>query len=328
MMHKISMHLNDYNTYFTSYNCDGYLKLLYKANLLNFTVAGKVFRGRVFEYCVHNNLKIDFQGDSNNYDAVITCSDLVIQKNIRKRKIILIQEGMTDPENFMFYAVKYLGLPRYLASTSTTGLSHAYKVFCVASEGYRDLFIKKGINPDKIAVTGIPNFDNLNEFLNNSFPLKNYVLSATSDCRETCKFENRKKFIFRSLEIADGRQLIFKLHPNENFRRAIKEIRKYAPDSLIYTGGNTNHMIANCDVLITKYSSVVYTGIALGKEVYSDFDIDELRARAPIQNGGLSALNIADVCRKIVEGETTKVNNYENEGLALPAYSSAAAGAI
>ena len=30
--------------------------------------------------------------------------------------------------------------------------------FCVASEGYRDLFISKGVKPEKIYVTGIPNF--------------------------------------------------------------------------------------------------------------------------------------------------------------------------
>jgi hypothetical protein len=302
MMHKISRFLTDYDCYFTPYYADTlFLKELYKAGYLDFTVMGRNFQQIVLEYAARNDMKIDFKGRQNNYDLVVTCSDLVIQKNIRGKKIILVQEGMTDPENFMYHLVKWLSLPRYLASTSTTGLSDAYKAFCVASYGYRDLFRQKGLDHNKIVVSGIPNFDNAVQYCNNDFPHKNFVLAATSDSRETFKYENRKKFILKALRIADGRKLIFKLHPNEKKQRAAKEILKYAPNSLIYDSGNTNHMIANCDVLITKYSSVVYLGLALGKEVYSDFDTEKLRKMTPIQNNGKSAENIAEVCRIIVE---------------------------
>jgi hypothetical protein len=54
-------------------------------------------------------------------------------------------------------------------------------------------------------------------------------------------------------------------------------------------------------VLITQYSSVVYIGLALGKEVHSYFDLEMLRLLAPIQNGGTSGQNIAQVCREILE---------------------------
>src|SRR5207249_7217172 len=114
--------------------------------------------------------------------------------------------------------------PRYLASTAATGLSHAYDYFCVASQGYRDLFIRKGVDPAKIRITGIPNFDNCASALDNDFPYRGYVLVATSDMRETFKYENRKAFIEKCLRIADGRQLIFKLHPNENIARATVEL--------------------------------------------------------------------------------------------------------
>jgi hypothetical protein len=60
-------------------------------------------------------------------------------------------------------------------------------------------------------------------------------------------------------------------------------------------------MIANCDVLITKYSSVVYVGLALGKEVYSYFDINMLKKLLPLQNNGASACNIALVGKKLLE---------------------------
>ena len=208
---------------------------------------------------------------------------------------------MTDPITITYFLAKYFGFPRWIASTAATGISNQYDLFCVASEGYKDLFIKKGADPDKIVVTGIPNFDNAKQFLNNDFPHKNYVMVATSDARETFKIENRKKFILDTVKIANGKQLLFKLHPNEKFERAKREIEKYAPGALVYQQGNTNHMIANCDVLITKYSSVVYIGLALGKEVHSYFNINDLKKLMPIQNNGTSAERIAGIGKQMLE---------------------------
>jgi hypothetical protein len=224
---------------------------------------------------------------------------------------------MTDPKTVFFYTAKYLGFPRYLASTSTNGLSDAYDYFCVASEGYKKMFVKNGCNPGKVKVTGIPNFDNSRKYLKNNFPDRNYVLVCTSDNRETYIYENRKKFIEKAVLLADGRQMIFKLHPNENTERAVQEIKKYAPGSQVFAEGNTNEMIANCDVLITRYSSVVYIGLALGKEVYSDFNIDKLKALLPDQNGGTSSLKIAGICEQLLNG-VPEQEYYYNEKYALP----------
>jgi galactitol-specific phosphotransferase system IIB component len=301
MMHQIAQNLSDYDSYFTPYYSDGIVRAAAKTGILDFSVLGGKFKTQTLEYLYNNKLKIDSEGKDNDYDLVVTCSDLIIQKNIRNKKVVLVQEGMTDPENLAYYIVKTLKLPRYFASTSVTGLSDAYDVFCVASEGYRELFIKKGVKPEKIAVTGIPNYDNCAQYLKNNFPYRNYVLVCTSDMRETYKYENRKKFILEALKIANGRQLIFKLHPNEKFDRAKKEVDKWAPGSLVFQTENTNHMIANCDVLITRYSTVVYVGIALGKEVYSAFNLQELKRQCPIQNSGMSAVNIARICREMIE---------------------------
>jgi hypothetical protein len=305
MMHKISTYFPDYQCFFTPFYSDGFLKLLTNLRVLDFTILGGQFKDRTFSYLKRHNLAIDFEGINNEYDLVYTCSDLIVPKNIRNKKLILVQEGMTDPENLMYYLVKYLKLPRWLASTSTTGLSNTYDKFCVASEGYKELFIKKGADPDRVEVTGIPNFDNCKEYLNNDFPHKRYVLVATSDSRETFKYENRRKFIEHARKIADGRQLIFKLHPNENVERAIAEINAYAPGALVYSSGNTSHMIANCDVLVTKYSSVVYIGLALGKEVYSEFNLNELKKLVPIQNNGTSSGAIAEVGRSLLTATRT-----------------------
>ena len=306
MLHQISMHLSDYDSYFSPYYADGFIGKIAQTHLLDFSVLGGQFRERTIKYLRSNKLNIDFGGKLNNYDIVIICSDLVVPKNILNKRVILVQEGMTDPENFIYYLVKGLDLPRWLASTSTTGLSDCYDKFCVASDGYKELFIRKGIKPEKIVVTGIPNFDNCKQYLDNDFPYKNFVLVATSDMRETYKYENRKKFIKRAVKIANGRQLIFKLHPNEFIERATQEINMYAPGALVYSQGKTEEMIANCNVLITRYSSVVFVGLALGKEVYSEFDLGELKKLMPLQNGGISSYNIAMVVEELLKTEKEK----------------------
>lgn len=196
IMHAISKHLADrYDCVFTPYYADDYKALLNRYGCLDFSILGGEFKQNTLDYFKAHDLEIDEGGKRRNYDLVLTASDLIIQKNIRRGRILLVQEGMTDPENLFYYLVKWFKLPRWLASTSTTGLSDSYEKFCVASEGYRDLFIKKGIKAEKIVVTGIPNFDNIKKYLKNSFPYKNYVLAATSDMRETFKLDNRKKFI-------------------------------------------------------------------------------------------------------------------------------------
>ncbi len=309
-MHQISEELPEYDSYFAPYYPDGYgyIELVTNAGLLDMTILGGQAKKRTLNYLSKNKLNIDENGSHYNYDLVYICSDLLIQKNIRDKKIILVQEGMTDPENFIYYLVKNFRLPRWIASTSVTGLSYAYDKFCVASEGYKELFINKGVNPDKLEITGIPNFDNCNEFLNNDFPYHGFVLVATSDMRETYKYENRRKFIKKAYKIADRRQIIFKLHPNENYKRATTEIEKYAPGSIVFQKEKIEPMIANCDVLITRYSTVVYVGLALGKEVHSDFDLNELKKLLPIQNNGRSALNIAHVGRRLLaETEKNKI---------------------
>jgi len=303
-MHKIADELPEYEHFFSPYYGDGVIEQFRKWGLAESTILGKKMVSRCLSYLRTNDLPVDYRGTANNYALAITCSDLVVPRNIRKKKVVLVQEGMTDPENFIYHLVKrFPFLPRWLSSTATSGLSDQYDRFCVASEGYRDLFIHKGVRPEKIVVTGMPNFDNCEKYLKNGFPHKNYVLVCTSDMRETLKYENRKRLIQEALAIAHGRQLIFKLHPNENIQRATKEINTYAPGALVYSTGNAEEMVANCDVLITRYSTTVYVALALGKEAYSDFDVQELRRLTPIQNKS-AAKNIADVCRELLEGGT------------------------
>ena len=304
MMTKIAKYLPHHELWFTPFYTDGVFEVLRNQGLLEWTVAGRQHQQRTMEFLSERGHRVDIGGQQNDYDLILTTTDIYIQKNIRNKHTVLVQEGMTDPDNLAYYLSRYLGLPRYLASTSTFGLSDEYDRLCVASEGYRDHFVSRGVNPDKVEVTGIPNFDNCAELLKQPFELmdRDYVVVATSDARETFKYENRKRFIRKAQEIANGRDLVFKLHPNERVDRAIEEFNKWAPEAHVYYNTSIDPIIAHSKALVTRFSSVVYIGIALGKEVYSDFPVDKLQRLCPLQNGGTSAMNIAEV----VEQELAK----------------------
>ena len=302
-MHQIARHLDDYDHTFSPFYVDGFDEILRRLGMIEFTVAGNKLSNRCRDYLRNQGLPMDERGRNRPYDLVVTCSDVYLQKNIRRDRMVLVQEGITDPESFMFHLVnRFRFLPLWFAGNALTGLSDAYETFCVASEGYRDFFIKKGVRAEKIAVTGIPNFDSCRQYSSNTFPYKGYVLACTSALRETLQYENRKAFIQKAVKIAGSRQLIFKLHPGEKVRRATLEINKYASGAMVFSTGNAEEMIANCDVLITRFSSTALTGLALGKETHSDFNMEEMRRLTPVQNGS-AALNIANVCRRLLESE-------------------------
>lgn len=305
-MHKIAAELPELDAHFTPYYCDGHLEVLRRLKLCDFTVLGWPWRKDCMRYLRRNGLPMDFEGRryQDEYRLVVTCSDVVVPQNIRGKPLVAVQEGMTDPERVWFWARKLLPfIPRWTAGTAWTGSSNLYDRFCVASEGYRDFFIKrKGADPRKVAVTGIPNFDDCARYRDNQFPHHGYVLACTSDARETLKLDNRTRFIRSVLALAaarGNRQVIFKLHPNENWERSTREIRAVAPDALVLTSGSAEEMVANCAVLVCQYSTLAFVGLALDKEVHSYFDVDELRRLLPKQ-GGQAARAIAQVCRAVL----------------------------
>jgi len=300
IMHQIGKHLSDCNVYYTPFYADGFLGLLSKLGLVHFTILGGRHRRDTEHYLKSQKLPVDFGGKSRNYDLVITGTDLIIQRNLRGKRILLVQEGMIEPEGWRYHLMRTLKLPRFIANTAATGLSNAYHRFCVASNGYREVFIRKGVNPAKIIVTGIPNFDNAISYTHNDFPWHGYILVATSATRETMRYHNRLKFLLKVKEHAQGKPVLFKLHPNENVTNAVREIRLFFPDAPIYTDGNIHHMIANCDMLIAQNTSAIFTAVALGKPVICDMDLDTLKKLLPLQNGGKSAERISEVARQLL----------------------------
>lgn len=313
-MHKIAKQLlNEYKCYFTPFYADGFVNLLAKIGWLDFTVLGGRHRRETDEYLAKNNLKVDLRGGKNQYELIVTCSDLIIQHNIQGKRLIVVQEGITEPEGWVYNLVRWLKLPRYLANTSTNGLSDAYDIFCVASQGYADNFIRKGVRAEKIAVTGIPNFDDMQSFYENDFPFHSYVLVATTPYRETFRRDNRKLFIKQCVKIAKERPLIFKLHPMENAKRAEREIYSISPNAIVLTHGNVSHMIANASTVITQQSTCTFVAVALRKEVYTNLQIEELKKLMPIQNNGTSASHIAKICVRLLHAPAAQPSNIHNK---------------
>lgn len=309
-MHQIASLLPDYDCYFSQlYSKHPVVRMVKRTGLLDHTILAGEFKRKGDAYLEKHRLRNDYARSiySNSYDLVMLCTDLLVTKELKKMKTIWVQEGMTDPITPWGKLIRRLGLPSYFAkNTAFNGSGNICDIYCAASEGYKEQFSRLGTDVSRIVVTGIPNYDNAAALLKNDFPHKGYVLVATSDIRETLNKEDRPAFIRHCVRIAGKRQLIFKLHPNEKKERAIQEIREWAPAALVYTEGSTEHMIANCEELITQYSTVVYIGIALGKKVHSYFDVDKLKRLAPVQNGGISAALIADLCRRYIEFKGTK----------------------
>lgn len=303
-LHAVARELREVRAFFTPYYGDAPVELLRRLHLIELSIGGNKRRGWCFDYLRREGLDIDVNGKSGPYDLVVTCTDMVVPKNVRNQPLVLVQEGILDPDGWVAAACRSVPLlPRWFAGTALTGESFLYDRFCVASEGYKARLVAHGAEPNEVVVTGIPGFDDCKQYLKNDFPLRGYVLVCTSDTRETFKFDNRRRLIERAARIADGRPLLFKLHPNENAARSRREILRYAPEARVYTDGNTEEMIANCDVLITQWSSTVFVGMALGKTVYSNFPLPELERLLPWQNGGTAAARIAGVCRELLATE-------------------------
>ena len=334
-MMQIAAALPEYDCRFSQVFTDAKLLrfLAEHTSLVDKTIIAKPFREKAEAFLEQEGQRIDYRALDGQYDLVVFCSDLIVPHRLRKTKTLWVQEGMIDKYTLLSKMVQQLQLPPHLCfNTSLNGSTDACDIYCAASEGYKNYISRLGTQRSKVFVTGMPNYDNIAQYLDNDFPFHDYVMVASTDMRETARPENRPRFIKQTADIAAGRQMLFKLHPNEQKERAVREIRKYGPaDTMVFQDGNTNHMIANCTELITQYSTVVYTGIALGKKVHSWFDVNELKRLVPLQNQGTSAKNIAKICRAFLAFKGAKEDfktQYQFHPVENRQYEQAAAGNI
>jgi hypothetical protein len=307
-MHQIALALPEVDAWFTPYFSDHWgVHLIVKLGLLENTIMGFRRRGLCLDYLNAHALQVDLCAERNRYDLCLSCNDQAIPREpLSTTPWILVQEGIQEPPNWRTRLWRILPvIPRGLTSTATFGLSDRYARFCVASEGYRRRYLAEGIAPEKLVVTGIPNFDNFERFRQNRFPYRGYVLVCTSDGRETLLATDRHALLRRAVQVAAGRQLIFKLHPNERVDRATHEIRAAIPDALIFAEGSAEEMVANCDVLLTEWSSLTFCGVALGKEVHSLHSLEQVKELLPIQHAR-AAEEIGGVVRDLLKTEAAR----------------------
>jgi hypothetical protein len=302
-MHAIARAIPEVEAWFTPYYADDWLvRSFVKLRWVESGIPGYRRRGICLDYLNAHGLRVDLGAEQNAYDVVVTCNDQVLPAVLSKTPWVLVQEGIQEPPSWRTKLWKKTrAIPSPLAGTANVGLSNRYDRFCVASAGYRDNYLAEGIPAHKLAVTGIPNFDDFARFRNNVFPHRGYVLVCTSDARETLLSSDRRALLARAVALRASRPLFFKLHPNENVERATREILAVAPDAHVFSTGSAEEMVANCDVLLTEWSSVTFCGVALGKEVHSWHSIDEMRRLLPDQHGRAAA-RVADVVREVLRG--------------------------
>lgn len=307
-MHQIAKVLPELEASFSPFFAGAFYDLCRKAKLIEWTILGNRLRHRCLDYLNRHHLQVDLEAQCAPYDLIVNCTDIVVAPALLKTPMVLVQEGIMDPPNGWLPAIQRFPqmIPRWYNGTAATGLSFAYERFCVASQGYLSYFASIGVPRERMVVTGIPNFDDCRRYCNNDFPHRHFVLVCTSDARETFKKDDRDTLIRYATELARGRQLIFKLHPNENFERARAEIRNLAPEALVYQEGSAEEMIANCDVFVGQYSSTAFVAMALNKEVHSYWGREELRRLLPEQNG-CAAAKIANVCRSVIQDHSDRV---------------------
>jgi hypothetical protein len=300
-MLQIAKALPEVEAWFTPYFSDWpHHLVLLKLGSLEPAINGHKRRGICADELNARGLRVDLGAERNEYDLWVCPNDAVIPRALARTPWVLVQEGIMEQPNWRTWVWRKTRLmPRPLATTAVFGLTQRYARFCVASEGYLKQFVAEGIPSEKLVVTGIPNFDDFARFRENDFPHRGYVLVCTSDGRETMMAVDRPALLKRSVQIAAGRQLIFKLHPNENAERATREILAVAPKALVFADGNAEEMVANCEVLITEHSSLTFCGLALGKEVHTNLPLEQVEALLPVQNRR-AAEEIADVIREVL----------------------------
>ncbi len=267
-------------------------------------------REACLDWLARERLYVDDGGRDGRYDLVLSSTDLVTPAAARTAKWVVVQEGALDPEGLVSELCSQMRvLPKWLAGTTLTGTVGAYDLFCVASEGYRGDIVRRGGDPRKVIVTGIPRFDDCERARDNRLDRRNYVLVCTDDTRK--KGERRARFFASARRIAGRRAIVVVLSPNADVSAARAEVLAAIPEALVLDSDShsmprLHELVANADVIVTERSNVALLATALRIEVHSFMPRMELQRLCPIQNGGSSAHAIAHACRNLLPGRTAR----------------------
>ena len=87
---------------FTWYYCDGVLEVLRRLGVLESTALGGKLRARCLAYLEAQGLPLDLGGARGHYDLVDHLLRPGDPPQRARRPVVLVQEGMTDPEDVIF----------------------------------------------------------------------------------------------------------------------------------------------------------------------------------------------------------------------------------
>jgi hypothetical protein len=329
-MVEIANQLSDCDCRFTPYRGQALNGWFTQNGLAHKLATTKKLQGRCLNYMIEHQLALDTPDMAGDYDVVVSTPDLDLHKAIRLCRLVLVQNAMIDHDMVeevresaagrLVHGIPFLA--RWLTHASSSAGDDSYDKLCVASEGYRDLFVRYGVDRSRIVVTGIPKLDNYASFIRNDFPYRDYALVVTSEEREAFQFESHRHFVQDALRIARGWQVLFRIPAGDKRQRIIDEVQEWAPSAKVFTDGEVGPMVANCSMLITQCPSVAFMGMALGKELHSYMNLAKAYVLLPLQNGGQSAANIARVCRPLLPAISRQKSALQiSNGLRLPSYS-------
>jgi len=114
-----------------------------RLGLIDMTIGGEKRRGWCLDYLKSHCLQSICMASGAVTTSSCTCTDLVVPKNVRRSKLVVVQEGIFDRDGM-------IALPSVGHSASCLGGSPAlaqrgkcfvYDRFCAASDGFRERIV-------------------------------------------------------------------------------------------------------------------------------------------------------------------------------------------
>src|SRR4249919_2098291 len=93
-MLSIARELPEVAAHFTPFYGDEPVDWLRRAGLIEFSIAGNKARERCLALLYEHGVAVDWRASDRRYDLVVTCSDLVVPRNVRGAPLVAVQEGM------------------------------------------------------------------------------------------------------------------------------------------------------------------------------------------------------------------------------------------
>lgn len=124
-LHQIARQLPECDSAVSPFYGTRAVRKMRELGLLENTIGGNKLGQRCLEYLRRTGLEVDLDGVRGGYDLVVNCTDVTLPENVAGLPLVVVQEGITDPDNLFFSLVRRLpnAVPRWLAGTAATGLA-------------------------------------------------------------------------------------------------------------------------------------------------------------------------------------------------------------